>query len=143
MEAILENNYLLAYYRSIYKSQLSLNTVLSMIFLDNNFPNTLSYLLDSLSYSLQKLPKSAQSNRLNMVEKIALEALTKIKLVNTEELIKVDIETDFRNEFDAVLKDVYELISSVSSGLSSLYFNHSVLQSSFTENIEKPLLDEI
>ena len=143
MEAILENNYLLVSYRSIYKSQLSLNTVLSMIFLDNNLPNTLSYLLDNLTYSLHKLPKSAQANRLNMVEKIALEALTKIKLVNTEELIKVDLETDFRNEFDIVLKDVYELISSVSSGLSSLYFNHSVLQSSFTENTGKPLLDEI
>jgi uncharacterized circularly permuted ATP-grasp superfamily protein/uncharacterized alpha-E superfamily protein len=143
MESILENNYLLASYRSIYKSQLSLNTVLSMIFLDNNLPNTLSYLLDNLSLSLQKLPKSAQSNRLNAVEKTVLEALAKVKLINTEELIKSDEENDYREDFDNVLKDVYDLISSVSSGLSSLYFNHSVLQSSFTDNTEKPFLDEI
>jgi uncharacterized alpha-E superfamily protein len=143
MEAVLENHHLLAQYRNIYKSHISLVTVLNMIFLEKNLPYTLSFLLDTLSNCLSKLPKSIEPNRLNLAEKTVLEASTKIKLIDAESLIKADGDTQYRPELDQTLAQVFDLISAVTSNLTSLYFNHSVIQHSFLETIEKINSDEI
>ena len=52
MEAVLENHHLLAQYRNIYKSHLSLKAVINMVFLEKNLPYTLTYLFDTLSFYL-------------------------------------------------------------------------------------------
>jgi hypothetical protein len=63
-------------------------------------------------------------------EKKVLEASTIIKLIDPEVLEQAD-ENNFRNSLDST-NIVSELISSVTSSLSSLYFNHSVMQLSFS-----------
>ena len=143
MEAVLENHHLLAQYRYIYKSHWSLVAVLNMAFLETNLPYTLSYLLDALSSCLSKLPKNIDSNRLNIAERTVLEAMTLVKLFDAESMIKADEETQYRTELDKTLKQVYDLISKVTSNLASLYFNHSVMQHSFLDTIEKINSDEI
>lgn len=138
MEAILENHHLLAQYRHIYKSHLSLKAVINMVFLEKNLTYTLSFLLNTLTHYLSKLPKTNEPNQLSIAEKSALKASTIIKLIDVDGLIKVDEMTQFRPELDQTLSDVFELISNVSTNLSSLYFNHSVMQHSVldTENID-------
>ncbi|MDD5150414.1 MAG: circularly permuted type 2 ATP-grasp protein [Flavobacterium sp.] len=143
MEAILENHHLLAQYRNIYKSHLSLKAVINMVFLEKNLPYTLSYLLDTLSVYLSKLPKIIEPHRLSIAEKSALEASTIVKLIDADNLIRIDEETQFRPELDQTLSDVFELISDVSNNLSSLYFNHSVMQHSVLDNLEIIDTDEI
>jgi uncharacterized alpha-E superfamily protein len=144
MEAVLENHHLLAQYRHIYRSHFNLVAVLNMVFLETNLPYTLSYLLDALSQCLSKLPKSIEPNRLNLAEKTVLEASTKIKLIEAERLIKVAADdSQYRPELDQLLEQVFELISKVTSNLSGLYFNHSVIQHSFLDTIEKIDSDEI
>jgi uncharacterized alpha-E superfamily protein len=143
MEAVLENHHLLAQYRYIYKSHWSLVAVLNMAFLETNLPYTLSYLLDALSSCLSKLPKNIDSNRLNIAERTVLEAMSLVKLFDAESMIKADEETQYRAELDKTLKEVYDLISKVTSNLASLYFNHSVIQHSFLDTIEKINSDEI
>ena len=143
MEAILENHHLLAQYRNIYKSHLSLKAVINMIFLEKNLPYTLSYLLDMLSNYLSQLPKTNEPNRLSIAEKSALEASTIVKLINADHLIEVDEETQFRPELDETLSKVFELICKVSNNLSSLYFNHSVMQHSVLDTLENRDTDEI
>ena len=143
MEAILENHHLLAQYRNIYKSHLSLKAVINMVFLEKNLPFTLSYLLDTLSYYLSQLPKTNEPNRLSIAEKSALEASTIVKLINADQLIQVDDETQFRPELDETLSKVFELICDVSNNLSSLYFNHSVMQHSVLDTLENRDTDEI
>jgi len=143
MEAILENHHLLAQYRYIYKSHWSLVAVLNMAFLETNLPYTLSYLLDALSSCLSKLPRNIDSNRLNIAERTVLEAITLVKLFDAESMIKADEDTQYRTELDKTLKQVYDLISKVTSNLASLYFNHSVMQHSFLDTIEKINSDEI
>jgi hypothetical protein len=66
---------------------------------------------------------------LSIAEKKVLEASTIIKLIDPEVLEQAD-ENNFRNSLDSTINIVSELISSVTS-LSSLYFNHSVMQLSF------------
>ena len=143
MEAVLENHHLLAQYRSIYKSHLSLITVINLIFLEKNLPYTLSYLLDTLSNCLSKLPKTIDPNRLSIAEKTVLEASTIIQLIDAERLVIADEETNFRAEFDKTLEQVFELISTATSNLSSQYFNHSMMQHSFLDTTEKINSDEI
>jgi uncharacterized alpha-E superfamily protein len=124
LESVLENHNLLAQYRSNYKSQLNLITVLNMLFEKNSY--TLQHILDTLSYNL---PKKSEINQLSIAEKKVLEAST-IKLIDPEVLEQAD-ENNFRNSLDSTINIVSELISSVTSSLSSLYFNHSVMQLSF------------
>lgn len=143
MEAILENHNLLAQYRNLYKSHLSLKAVINMVFLEKNLPYTLTYLLDTLSYFLSKLPKSQEPNRLSIAEKSALEASTLVKLINAEQLVQFDEDTLFRGELDKTLAKVFELTSKVSNNLASLYFNHSVIQHSILDTLENINSDEI
>lgn len=143
MEAILENHHLLAQYRNIYKSHLSLKAVINMVFLEKNLPYTLSYLLDTLIYYLSKLPKATDPNRLSIAEKSALEASTIVKLIDADKLIQVNELTLFRPNLDKTLEDVFELISNVSNNLSSMYFNHSVMQYSALDTLENSAADEI
>jgi uncharacterized circularly permuted ATP-grasp superfamily protein/uncharacterized alpha-E superfamily protein len=141
LESVLENHNLLAQYRSNYKSQLNLVTVLNMLFLEKNSPYTLAYILDTLSYNIASLPKKSALNQLSIAEKKVLEASTIIKLIDPEELEKAD-ENGFREDLDGTINTVADLISSVTSSLSSLYFNHSVMQLSFLAT-DKNTSDEI
>ena len=143
MEAILENHHLLAQYRNIYKSHLSLKAVINMIFLEKNLTYTLSFLLNTLTHYLSKLPKTNEPNRLSIAEKSALEASTIVKLIDADSLIQVDEITQFRPKLDETLSNVFELICNVSNNLSSLYFNHSVMQHSVLDTLENSESDEI
>jgi uncharacterized circularly permuted ATP-grasp superfamily protein/uncharacterized alpha-E superfamily protein len=143
MEAILEHHHLLAQYRNIYKSHLSLKALINMVFLEKNLPYTLSFLLNTLTYYLAKLPKTNEPNRLSIAEKSALEASTIIKLIDADSLIQIEEATQFRPELDQTLSDVFELISNVSTNLSSLYFNHTVMQHSVLDTLENIDTDEI
>jgi uncharacterized alpha-E superfamily protein len=143
MEAILENHHLLAQYRNIYKSHLSLKAVINMVFLEKNLPYTLSYLLDTLCYYLSNLPKTNEPHRLSIAEKSALEASTIVKLIDADALIQVNEETQFRFELDETLSKVFEHMCNVSNNLSSLYFNHSVMQHSVLDTLENNDTDEI
>jgi len=143
MEAILENHHLLAQYRNIYKSHLSLKAVINLVFLEQNLPYTLTFLLDTLSSYLSKLPKTIEPNRLSLAEKSVLEASTIIKLIDADRLIQADSDTLFRPELDQTLSDVFDLISNVSTNLASLYFNHSVIQHSILDTLDNMNSDEI
>jgi uncharacterized circularly permuted ATP-grasp superfamily protein/uncharacterized alpha-E superfamily protein len=143
MEAILENHHLLAQYRNIFKSHLSLKAIINMVFLEKNLPYTLSYLLDTLCYYLSKLPKTNDPHRLSIAEKSALEASTIVKLIDADVLIKVHEVTQFRFELDETLSKVFEHMCNVSNNLSSLYFNHSVMQHSVLDTLENNDTDEI
>ncbi|TDD97822.1 circularly permuted type 2 ATP-grasp protein [Flavobacterium cellulosilyticum] len=143
MEAILENHHLLSQYRHIYKSHLSLKAVINMVFLEKNLPYTLAFLLDTLTNYLAKLPKTNDPHRLSIAEKSALEASTLVKLIDADILIQADDATQFRSELDETLSKVFELICKVSNHLSSLYFNHSVMQYSDVETLENSDTDEI
>jgi hypothetical protein len=100
-----------------------------MLFFGKNSPYTLAYILDTLSYNIASLPKKSALNQLSIAEKKVLEASTIIKLIDPEEL-EAD-ENGFREDLDGTINTVADLISSVTSSLSSLYFNHSVMQLSF------------
>jgi hypothetical protein len=89
------------------------------------------------------LPKTNEPNQLSIAEKSALKASTIIKIIDIDDLIRVDEATQFRPELDRTLSDVFELICDVSNNLSSLYFNHSVMQHSILDTLENSDSNEI
>lgn len=141
LESVLENHNLLAQYRNMYKSHMSLVTVLNMLFLEKDSPFTLAYILDTLSHNISKLPKKSDFNQLSIAEKKVLEASTIIKLIAIEDLEYAD-KNNYRATLDSTINSVSTLISSVTNSLSSLYFNHSVMQVSLLST-EKNNADEV
>ena len=143
MESILENHNLLTQYRNLYKSQLSLNAVINMVFLEKNLPFTFSYLFDNLSGYLSNLPKNIDPNQLSIAEKSILEANTIIKLIDIDLLSSYDEKTMMRTHLEETLDKVYNLTALASVHLTSLYFNHSMIQHSILDNLDTLTTNEI
>jgi uncharacterized alpha-E superfamily protein len=142
MEAILINHHLLVYYRQLYKAHISIETVLDMVILDEKLPYSLTYLLSQLFDYISKLPNYKDPERLSVAAKFVLEASTKIKLAQIEELIVSD-EDDYRVHLDKLLSELYDLISSVTASLTNQYFTHTTMQHSLMKNPENTDNNEI
>lgn len=142
MEAILINHHLLVYYRQLYKSHISIETVLDMVILDEKLPYSLTSLLNQLFDYISKLPNYKDPERLSAAAKFVLEASTKIKLAKIEELIVSD-EDDYRVDLDKLLSELYDLISSVTASLTNQYFTHTTMQHSLMKNPENTDNNEI
>ena len=131
LEAILNYHHLLHRFRNTYRLQISLPSVMDMVLLDASSPYSLVYLLDLLSMYLGKLPSLHGNDRLNQVQKIVLEAATKIKLVDVTGLCEYEPETLYRAGLDTLMADTTTLMLSASENIANLYFNHVDIQSSF------------
>lgn len=142
MEAILINHHLLVYYRQLYKSHISLETVLDMVIIDDKLPYSLCYLVSQLYDYIKRLPNNTNPDRLSISAKAVLEASTKIKLAQIENLIIYD-EDLYRLHLDQLLSELYDLILSVSSSLTNQYFTHTTMQHSLMKNPENTDNNEI
>lgn len=130
IEATLINQHMLVNYRQIYKSHLSVETMLDMILLEARLPYSLTYMLDELRKNLSELPATTRGERLNEAEKLALRATTLIKLSNIQELSKCNADNE-REELFGLLAEVAQLVSSVSTYLTNQYFSHALIHHSF------------
>ncbi|MFY7888923.1 MAG: circularly permuted type 2 ATP-grasp protein [Spirosomataceae bacterium] len=142
MEAILINHHLLVYYRQLYKSHISLETVLDMVIMDDKLPYSLCYLVSQLYDYVKQLPNSKDPDRLSIAAKSVLAASTKIKLAQLDELTIYD-EDDYRLHLDKLLSELYDLISSVTTNLTNQYFTHTTMQHSLMKNPENTDNNEI
>ena len=143
IEAALNNHYLMEYYRQLYKTNFSLETMLDMVLLDEKLPYSLAYQLDALAYCLAQLPKTGPSDRLNQAEKAVLAASTKIKLADISKLTISKSNVSFRRNLDRLLSEVADSISSVTINLTNAYFAHTVIQHVLMENPENSDAHEI
>lgn len=143
IELVLINHHLLVQYRQIYKSHFSLDSMLDMVLLGQNLPYSLAYQLDTLGTYVSKLPKTTQPNRLNQAEKAVLEASTKVKLADINELVSTAPDSTFRATLDKLLADVFQHISDVTNHLTDLYFTHTEIQHALLGIIENTATHEI
>ncbi len=130
IEATLINQHMLVNYRQIYKSHLSVETMLDMILLEARLPYSLTYMLDELRKNLSELPATTRGERLNEAEKLALRASTLIKLASIQDLSKCNADNE-REELFGLLAEVARLVSSVSTYLTNQYFSHALIHHSF------------
>lgn len=130
IEATLINHHLLVNYRQIYKSHMSVASMLDLILLERTHPFSLVSMLDELKNNLDKLPSSTRGERLNEAQRLALNASTMVKLTNIEALM-IHNSAQERTALTGLLLEISNLVSSVSFTLTNMYFSHTFMQHSF------------
>ena len=143
LEALLNYHHLLYRYRNTYRLQIGLAPVLDMVLLEASSPYSLVYLLDLLTFYLDKLPTMSSNDRLNQAQKLVLDATAKIKLADVPSLCQYDPDTSYRASLDTLMADITSLMLSASESLSNLYFNHVAIQPSLFGEFTQPGEDEI
>jgi uncharacterized alpha-E superfamily protein len=123
----LELNECLMTYRSRYRSQLHIATVLDLLLIDRTNPRSVAYQLERLQRRVEDLPRkrSLQAfSRLAPHERSVLEAQTALRLADVLNLVQAD-EESLRTRLDALLSDLSNLVGEVSSAITQEFFNHA------------------
>ncbi len=127
-EAVLKSNESLVNYRFKYRAHLQLSLVLDLMLLDPNNPRSLMYQLERLKAYVSGLPKMHSDHSLAEHERLALEALTTLRLANKDELCKADTATNRYEELEIFLGKMYKILFSISDVVSKTYFKHAQAQ---------------
>ena len=90
----------------------------------------LSFMVGKLAEFVDKLPDNNYPERISPVAKLLLEAQTKLRLANLETLTIYDDDDHCLYNLDALLENIFSLISGVTELLTNQYFSHAVLQHS-------------
>lgn len=135
IEATLINHHLLVNYRQIYKSHMSVATMLDLILLERTHPFSLVSMLDELKNNLDKLPSATRGERLNEAQRLALNASTMVKLADIDALTIHNVAQE-RTALTGLLQEIANLVSSVSFTLTNMYFSHTIMQHSFVNGLD-------
>lgn len=123
----LELNECLMTYRSRYRSQLHIATVLDLLLIDRTNPRSVAYQLERLQRRVEDLPRkrSLQAfSRLAPHERAVLEAQTALRLADVLNLVQAD-EESLRTRLEELLSDLSNLVGEVSSAITQEFFNHA------------------
>lgn len=125
LEAVLKSNQLLSTYRFKYRTYLNLEQALQLLLFDENNPRSIAYQLQKLSIYLNHLSMDDQVDLIGKEEKYVLEAATKLKIVDIEELLQESEEEHIREKLDDLLEDIGSLMLKCSSAINEKYFSHT------------------
>jgi uncharacterized circularly permuted ATP-grasp superfamily protein/uncharacterized alpha-E superfamily protein len=112
-------------YRRRYRSQAEPLPVLELLLSDQENPRAVHFQLRELEYHLRQLPRKSRVAYRSPEEKLALEALTQLRLKAVEELVKPDSTGSFRALLDQLLVGLGHLLPRISDALSESYFSHA------------------
>jgi uncharacterized alpha-E superfamily protein len=127
LESLLSSHESLNIYRYSYKSYLSIDNVISLILLDEEYAKSLTYQIRRLKKDIDQLPNNTKNTFTECQENI-YKALDVIGSMTVEDLVKVDEESNMRLELDNMLKNLSDLLHKTSLAISNTYFNHSYQQ---------------
>ncbi len=112
-------------YRRRYRSYLHIQTVLEQLLLDDTNPRGLIYQLDLLQRHLHDLPRPNLGFRMSEEERTVLDASTRLRLSELDELAAANPVTQIRPQLDLLLGDVGQLLTDTSITLNNYYFTHA------------------
>ncbi len=128
LDAVLSTVESILTYRQRYRSYLELRTVLELVLLDANNPRGMIHQLVRLQESLSGLPRSGRddgnSSELSERDRLALEAITQLRLVSLERLVRLDPGSVLRRDLDQTLARVTHLLTRMSEVITEEYFGH-------------------
>jgi uncharacterized alpha-E superfamily protein len=115
-------------YRQRYRSYLELRTVLELVLLDPNNPRGLVHQLLRLQEALDGLPDGDEATRLGSElserDRLALEALTQVRLVSLDRLVAIESGSVLREGLDQALARITHLLARMSDVITEQYFVH-------------------
>ena len=111
-------------YRSRYRTQVQVQATLELLLQDESNPRALSYQLKHIHDDIRDLPRQDQALGYKIPEqRLALEALSQVRLADTTELIQID--ENLRPHLHQLLMRLSDLLPRLSNALNSSYFSHA------------------
>ncbi|KAB1071331.1 circularly permuted type 2 ATP-grasp protein [Tamlana haliotis] len=128
LESLLSSHESLNIYRYSYKSYLSLENVLKLLLLDNEYTRSFSYQITRLQKDINKLPNNGLNNEPTVCQINIDKALSLIENITLEAILEVDEKSKIRLKLDTLLSELSDLFHVTSMAISDTYFNHSQQQ---------------
>ncbi|MEQ9374921.1 MAG: circularly permuted type 2 ATP-grasp protein [Imperialibacter sp.] len=133
IELILMSNESLVTYRYRYRSNLEVLGVLNLLLADDRNPRAIVYMIERIDDHLKQLPSLGIGTGLSPARKKLLEALSKVRLVDLNELAELKPDTDIRKELKQFLGDIVQLLQQASTLIYESYFSHTQSQYGFVK----------
>ena len=112
-------------YRTRYMTELRADLVLDLLLTDESNPRSLGFQLATLSDHVQKLPERDDSHsRYPLEQRLALKALTAVRLAKVEELAAAVNTSGLRDELSRLLDGIQSDILDLSEALTAKYLTH-------------------
>lgn len=124
MEALLLSVEALISYRRRYRARMGISQALELVMMDISNPRSLLYQLDQLQKQIATLPRARKSIELSPEERTVLACETRVRLSLITEV--AEAEDDERPKLQALLKEIQELLATLSIDISDKYFDHRV-----------------
>ena len=128
LDAVLSTGESILTYRQRYRSYLEVRTVLELMLLDANNPRGLIHQLLRLQEALSGLPAdpaaAAGGSELCERDRLALEAVTQLRLVSLDRLVQSGPGSVLRHDLDQTMARVTHLLTRLSEVIAAQYFAH-------------------
>ena len=125
MEATLLTTENIITYRRRYRSTMARNTVLDLLLMDDKNPRSLIFQLDTIGSHIADLPKERGTHRIRPEERLALEAVTRLRLSDTDQLCVPDDTHRGYPHLETLLGEMRQLLERLSEAVSHAYFIHT------------------
>lgn len=123
LEALLRVLDSLMTYRSRYRTQAEAAMALALLVQDESNPRALGYQLKHLERDTQSLPQLGDGPYASPDRRLALEAITLVRLADLRQLARLD--GDKRPHLDQLLARLSHLLPGLSDALTNSYFSHA------------------
>jgi len=128
LEALLLSNQNLSNYRSVYRTYFDIAPALDLLFLNKQNPISILAQLEQLLKFIDQLPQKEKGAHDSEISNLVFECYSLVRLINIDDLMKVDPDLDFRSELDRTCEQLSTKISKLSVALTANYFSHSTYQ---------------
>ncbi|TVZ37974.1 putative circularly permuted ATP-grasp superfamily protein [Alteromonadaceae bacterium 2753L.S.0a.02] len=125
IEALLISVEALISYRRRYRARMGVTQVMELVMMDTSNPRSLLYQLDQLKAHIASLPLAKTTIELTPEQRLILECETSVRLSLLSELAE-DEDQDERENLNALLSKLKELLGSLSNVISDKYFDHRI-----------------
>jgi uncharacterized circularly permuted ATP-grasp superfamily protein/uncharacterized alpha-E superfamily protein len=125
MEDTLRCNESLVTYRYRYRSNLEMHGVLSLLILHEDNPRSLIFQLLEIDHHLKALPNKDEQELFGIERKKLLEAITKIRLCDLDQLSTSNPDSHGFDNLTILLDQIIELLHDTSDVIYEKYFSHT------------------
>ena len=128
LEALLNSHESLNIYRYSFQSYLSLENVVSLLILDKSYLKSLTYQFNRIRKDIFRLPIPESAAGLKECKSKISEACDLIDSIDIDDLLTLNSENTFRENFEKLLSKLSDLLHETSLLMSSTYFDHTFQQ---------------
>jgi uncharacterized alpha-E superfamily protein len=113
-------------YRRRYMTRLQAAAVVDLLLADESNPRSVAFQIARLTEHVESLPRNEEVARLSIEQRIVLQSLTDIRLLDAQALVQPDA-FNRRSRLDGVLTRIREDMKALSDRISQGYLSHAMV----------------